>query len=62
MIHEKNAYFLVRSDLEVMNLNFNKTTYIGRFSDYLKSHIGAKTVVTREALISIEAKLPQADF
>lgn len=62
ILHEKNAYFFVRSDRKMIKINFDEITYIESLSDYLKIHINEKTIVTRETITSIEAKLPQADF
>lgn len=62
ILHEKNAYFFVRSDRKMIKINFDEITYIESLSDYLKIHIGEKTVVTRETITSVEVKLPQKDF
>ena len=52
----------VRSDRKMVKINFSDICYMESIGDYLKIHLGNKTVVTRETLSSIEAKLPPVDF
>ncbi|MBN2772657.1 MAG: response regulator transcription factor [Prolixibacteraceae bacterium] len=62
LIAEKNDYFFVRSDRKMIKINFSEIMYIESLGDYLKINLKGKTVVTRETLSNIEAKLPQKDF
>lgn len=59
---EKSDYFFVRSDRKMIKVNFDDINYIESFSDYLKIHLPDHTLVTRETISSIEAKLPKNDF
>ena len=62
MIQEKNDFIFVRSDRKMIKINFSNINYIESISDYIKIHLANKTIVTRETITSIEAKLPQKDF
>jgi DNA-binding LytR/AlgR family response regulator len=62
LIHEKSDFIFVRSDRKMIKINFSDISYVESFSDYIKIHIINKTIVTRETITSIEAKLPQKDF
>jgi len=46
----------------MVKINFAEVDYIESLADYLKIHLGNKTIITRETITSIEAKLPQRDF
>ena len=58
-IPEKDDYIFVRSDRKMVKINFTEINYIESLSDYIKIH---KTVITRETISNIEAKLPQNEF
>ncbi|MCB2194749.1 MAG: response regulator transcription factor [Bacteroidetes bacterium] len=62
IIPEKNDHFFVRSDRKMIKINFDEITYIESLSDYIKIHLTDNTVITRETISNIEAKLPQKDF
>jgi two-component system, LytTR family, response regulator len=62
IINEKNDYFFVRSDRKMVKIDFLDITYVESLSDYLKIHLVDKTIITRETITNIEAKLPQKDF
>jgi len=62
LIEEKSDFIFVRSDRKMIKLNFSDVNYIESFSDYIKIHLDDKTIVTRETISNIEAKLPQKDF
>ncbi|MGY6648940.1 LytR/AlgR family response regulator transcription factor [Wenyingzhuangia sp. IMCC45574] len=57
-----NDFIFVRSDRKMVKVNFNDINYIESFSDYLKIHLEAQTVVTRETISSIKEKLPPNKF
>ena len=59
---EKSDFIFVRSDRKMMKINFSDINYVESFSDYVKIHLADKTIVTRETITNIEAKLPQKDF
>ena len=46
----------------MQTIRFSNINYIESISDYIKIHLANKTIVTRETITSIEAKLPQKDF
>lgn len=59
---EKMEYFFVRSDRKMVKINFAEIQYIESLADYIKIYLFEKSVITRETISSIEAKLPQQDF
>ena len=59
---ESNDFIFVRSDRKMIKINFSEINYIESFSDYIKIHLEDKTIVTRETISNIEAKLPQKEF
>ncbi len=58
----KNNFIFVRSERKMVKINFSEINFIESFSDYIKIHLEDKTIVTRETISNIEAKLPQKDF
>ncbi len=62
IIQDKSNFIFVRSDRKMIKIDFPEINYIESFSDYLKIHLNEKTIVTRETITNIEAKLPKADF
>ena len=62
IIQEKSNFIFVRSDRKMIKINFSDIHYIESYSDYIKIHIVSKTIITRETITSIEAKLPKNDF
>ena len=59
---ESNDFMFVRADRRMMKVDFEAITYIESFSDYLKIHLANETIVTRETISAIEAKLPSDEF
>ncbi|WP_297096592.1 LytTR family DNA-binding domain-containing protein [uncultured Draconibacterium sp.] len=59
---EKSESIFVRSDRKMIKINFPEILYIESLADYIRIHLVDKTIVTRETISSIEAKLPQQDF
>lgn len=59
---EKNDFIFVKSDRKMIKINFTEVNYIESLADYLKIHLMDKTILTRETITSIEAKLPKRDF
>jgi len=59
---EKSDFIFVRSDRKMIKINFSDLNFIESLSDYVKLYTVDKTIVTRETISSIEAKLPKQDF
>jgi len=59
---EKPDHFFVRSDRKMIKIPYDEILYIESIGDYVKIHLEGKTVVTRESMTGIEAKLPQSAF
>lgn len=60
---EIGDFMFVRSERRMLKIVFNEIIYIESYSDYIKIHIKNKTtIVTRETISSIEAKLPKNEF
>jgi len=59
---EKNESFFVRADRKMVKIAFNEILFIESLSDYIKIHLKEKSIVTRETISNIEAKLPQKEF
>lgn len=62
IIDEANDYIFVRSDRKMIKINFSEIKYIESLSDYIKIHLVDNTIITRETITNIEAKLPQNTF
>lgn len=59
---ENNDFMFVRSDRRMIKIDFSDILYIESYSDYIKIHLANKTIVTRETISAIEAKLPKTMF
>jgi DNA-binding LytR/AlgR family response regulator len=59
---EKETSFFVRAERKMVKISFDEIRYIESLADYVKIHLINKTVVTRETISNIEARLPQKDF
>lgn len=59
---EENHFMFVRSDRVMVKIDFNDIIYIESYSDYIKIHLNDKTIVTRETISAVEAKLPKLKF
>ncbi|PWK19698.1 LytR/AlgR family response regulator transcription factor [Xanthomarina spongicola] len=59
---ESNNFMFVRSDRRMIKIDFDAIIYIESFSDYIKIHLANETIVTRETISAIEAKLPNKQF
>lgn len=62
LVTESHAFMFVRSDRRMIKVDFNTIIYIESFSDYIKIHLANETIITRETITSIEAKLPNEQF
>lgn len=61
-IEVTNDFMFVRSDRKMLKIDFNSIIYIESYSDYIKIHLPNETIVTRETISAIEAKLPKQQF
>jgi DNA-binding LytR/AlgR family response regulator len=57
-----NDFMFVRADRRMIKIDFEAIIYIESYSDYIKIHLANKTIVTRETISAIEAKLPSKRF
>lgn len=55
-------FMFVRSDRKMIKIDFTEIIYIESYSDYIKIHLDNTTIVTRETISAIEAKLPTKQF
>lgn len=55
-------FMFVRSDRKMIKIDFDAIVFIESYGDYLKIHLAHKTIVTRETISAIEAKLPPKKF
>jgi two-component system, LytTR family, response regulator len=62
LIPEKSESFFVRAERKMVKICFSEILYIESLADYVKIHLADKTIVTRETISGIEAKLPQQEF
>jgi len=60
--HDHSPFMFVRSERIMVKINFSDIIYIESFSDYIKIHLPNKTIITRENISAIEAKLPKDQF
>ncbi|WP_449441482.1 LytR/AlgR family response regulator transcription factor [Ulvibacter antarcticus] len=59
---EFNDFMFVRADRRMIKIDFDSIIYIESYGDYLKIHQIDETIVTRETISAIEAKLPSEKF
>jgi len=62
IVIEKSDFFFVRSERKMMKIDYAEIRFVESLSDYIKIHLTNGSVVTRETISNIEAKLPQKDF
>ena len=61
-ILEQHNFMFVRADRRMIKIDFTSILYIESYSDYIKIHLENETIVTRETISAIEAKLPSDAF
>lgn len=61
-VNVKVDFFFVKSDRKMIKINFTEICFVESLSDYIKIVLPGKTVVTRETISSIEARLPYEMF
>lgn len=60
---ENSNFMFVRSERRMLKIDFSNIVFIESYSDYIKIHLNdAPTVVTRETISAVEAKLPKEAF
>ena len=59
---EPNDAFFVRSERKMVKVRFEEILYVESLSDYIKIHTLENTIITRETISNVEAKLPSKDF
>lgn len=59
---ENNDFLFVRANRKMVKIDFDDILYIESLSDYIKINTPNKTIVTRETISNIEAKLPIENF
>ncbi len=57
-----SEFIFVRSDRKMIKVNFTDITYIESLTDYIKIFTSEKTIITRETISNIEAKLSSEAF
>lgn len=60
--HDISDFMFVRSERKMIKIDYSAIFYIESYSDYLKIHLEDQTIVTRETISAIEAKLPKHLF
>ncbi|WP_282124169.1 LytR/AlgR family response regulator transcription factor [Algibacter mikhailovii] len=62
--NEQNShdFMFVRADRRMIKIDFDSIIYVESYSDYIKIHLPNQTVVTRETISAVEAKLPKSKF
>jgi len=58
----KTDFIFVRSDRKMIKIDFDEILYVESLSDYIKIYTHDKTVITRETITNMEAKLPATRF
>ena len=61
-ILDESDFIFVKSDRKMVKIDFEEILHIESLSDYIKISTTQKTIVTREAISNIEAKLPKKKF
>lgn len=62
ILTEKSESFFVRSERKMIKILYSEIQFIESLADYIKIHLTDKSVVTRETISNVEAKLPQNNF
>lgn len=62
VIQDISDFMFVRSNRKMIKINYACIRYIESYSDYIKIHTESDTIVTRETISAIEAKLPKQQF
>ncbi|PLW98175.1 MAG: DNA-binding response regulator [Marinilabiliales bacterium] len=60
--NREDLSFFVRADRKMVRIDIPEIRYIESLSDYIRIHLDNRSVVTRETITNIEARLPKAEF
>jgi len=60
--HITTNFFFVRSERKMVKVNFDEILYVESLSDYIKICTQKSTIITRETITNVEAKLPSQQF
>ena len=55
-------YIIIRSERKMVKINLPEIIYIESLSDYIKIYTETKTIITRETITNIDAKLTSTNF
>lgn len=58
----QSDFMFVRADRKMVKINYADMVFIESLSDYLKIHTKTGSIITRETISNIEAKLPPQNF
>ena len=61
-IPEATDFLFIRADRKMVEVDFKDINYVESLGDYLKVHLTDKTIITRDTISNIEAKLPHSQF
>lgn len=61
-IIDESDFIFVKSDRKMVKIDFDEILHIESLSDYIKIITPQKTIITRETISNIEAKLPKKKF
>lgn len=61
-VSNTNDFTFVRANRQMIKVDYKDIYYIESYSDYIKIHLKNNTLVTRETISAIEAKLPRNEF
>ncbi|UZR98364.1 LytR/AlgR family response regulator transcription factor [Chondrinema litorale] len=59
---QNEGFIFVRSNRKMVKITLSEITHIESLSDYIKIYTTENTVITRESISNIEAKLPTGKF
>ena len=60
--YNQSDFMFVRADRKMVKINYADIIFIESLSDYLKIHTKTGSIITRETISNIEAKLPPQNF
>jgi len=60
--NDKSNHIFVKSERKMVRVCFNEVRYIESVGDYIRIYLGDRSVITRESISSIEARIPKEQF
>jgi DNA-binding LytR/AlgR family response regulator len=58
----QSKYIFIKADYKIIKIDIDEILYIEGLKDYIKIHVGNKTILTLSSLKAIEEKLPSGNF